>query len=146
MDSFLHLFAVDARSGLVSEVLHRYTGLGGGYVAWPAGDGPMLVPLEGGVLARIKRTLGKWQEISRSTVFSDPIVAFQGITRNGELAIGVREDIRTPPALIVTNLKSGQNHALTDLNIEYRDISMGEVEKVSWTNKYGVGCWGYLFN
>lgn len=80
----------------------------------------------------------------QQTLFDDPSVTLKSVSDNGDVAIGLREDIATPPDLVIRDLKSDQSRVLTDLNPQYREIALGAVEKISWANKFGVKCWGYL--
>jgi len=144
MDSYTHLFTIDRESGAISEVLPRYKGLENGRISWSRNDGPMWVPLERGVLAKFERRLGSWKEVSRSTIFSDTRATLESISASDNVAVGVKEDIRTPPNLAAENLDTGKEEMLTDLNPQYREIELGSIERIDWLNKYGVKCWGYL--
>ena len=143
LDSYLHLFGVDVRTLSVLEVQRRYTGVGGGNISWNQRN-HMSVPLDGGILAGFDRSPDGWKEVSRKTIFAEPGVILQSISNNGEIAIGVLEEITTPPDLVIRNLQTYETYALTELNPQYRDIARGEVEKINWVNKFGVQCWGYL--
>jgi dipeptidyl aminopeptidase/acylaminoacyl peptidase len=70
--------------------------------------------------------------------------ALLGLSRNGNLAIGLREDISTPPNLLARDLRNGETQVLTDWNPEYRDRALGVVEEMKWVNQYGAQCSGYL--
>jgi dipeptidyl aminopeptidase/acylaminoacyl peptidase len=142
-DSFLHLFSVEAKTGRMWEVLHRYKGLESANVAWERGSSSLLVPLETGVLVRLHQASGVWTETGRSSLFTKPD-ALLGLSRNGNLAIGLREDISTPPNLLARDLRNGETQVLTDWNPEYRDRAFGVVEEMKWVNQYGAQCSGYL--
>jgi dipeptidyl aminopeptidase/acylaminoacyl peptidase len=142
-DSFLHLFSVEVKTGRTSEVLHRYKGLEGANVAWERGSSSLLVPLGPGMLVRLTQASGVWKETGRSSLFTES-TTLGSLSRNGNLAIGLREDISTTPNLVVSDLRNGEKHVLTDWNPEYRDRTLGVVEEMSWVNKYGVKCSGYL--
>jgi dipeptidyl aminopeptidase/acylaminoacyl peptidase len=144
MNSYMHLFAVDAKTRLVSEVLHRYTGVGSGNISWNKTDGVMSIPLDGGIVARFEHLSEGWREVSRKTVFVEPGVILQSISGDGHTAIGVREDVTTPPNLVFRDLTNNQTHVLTDLNPQFRETPFGDVDKINWVNKFGVKCWGYL--
>jgi dipeptidyl aminopeptidase/acylaminoacyl peptidase len=92
----------------------------------------------------LEQTSGTWTQTRRAELFTDPSVRIQGITRNGRFAIGLREDISTPPNLVIRDLITGQTRVITDWNPEYANFALGEIEKISWVNKYGVKCSGYL--
>lgn len=141
-DSFLHLFVVDVKAHTVSEAFHRFKGYVGSNIAW--GGTSLLVTQETGELIRLEQSSGGWKEAGRWDLFTDPSMHTQGISNSGRLAVGVQEDISTPPNLVVRNLINHQTHVLTDWNPEYRNFALGDVEKIRWVNKYGIDCSGYL--
>ncbi|MDT8068489.1 MAG: prolyl oligopeptidase family serine peptidase [Terriglobia bacterium] len=143
-ESFLHLFVVDVRTRAVSETLHRFKGRAGSNIGWGRTNNALLVTLETGELIRLERTSVTWIQTRRAELFTDPSVRIQGITRSGRFAIGLREDISMPPNLVVGDLISDRTHVITDWNPEYENFALGEIEKISWVNKYGVKCSGYL--
>lgn len=143
-DAYLHLFAVDAKTGDVSEVLSKYTGFGNGRISWKRSDGDLLLPPVNGMIQRMKRVHGKWRQVDGGVLLSlkDRQMHDAVMTHHGLIAI--EEDIQTPPNIIVGSGKAGKPVPLTDWNPEYRDIALGKVERVQWTNKYGVPCEGQL--
>jgi dienelactone hydrolase len=142
-DSFLHLFSVEVKTGRISEVLHRYKGLEGANIAWERGSRSLLVPLGPGMLVSLTQASGVWKETGRSSLFTHPTI-LESLSRNGNLAIGLREDISTPPNLVVGDLRSGETRVFTDWNPEYRTRTLGFVEEMNWVSQYGIKCSGYL--
>ncbi len=143
-DSYLHLFAVNVRTNVVSEVISKYLGFNKGTILWKKSDGEMFVPTDNGMVLRMKQIDGVWKEINRSARPSLKNGEAHDVIVSGNVLIGINEDIQTPPDLFIYDAKSVQTVVLTDLNPEYRDIFRGDIEKLNWTNKYGVPCEGQL--
>ena len=56
----------------------------------------------------------------------------------------VRQNPSMPPEIAVLDLKSGVPRTLTQLNPEYKDVNLGEVSELCWTNRYGNETNGFL--
>ena len=143
-DSYLHLFAVNVQTGAVSEVISKYVGFEKGPILWERSDGEMFVPTDNGMVLRMAQIEGKWKEVGHSVRPQLKNGVAQDVIIGTNLLVGINEDVRTPPDLFVYDTKTAEVVLLTDLNPEYRDVSLGKIETVHWTNKYGVRCEGQL--
>jgi dipeptidyl aminopeptidase/acylaminoacyl peptidase len=59
-------------------------------------------------------------------------------------AICIRQNTMTPPDLAVIDLADGVPHTLTNLNAEYKNVTLGNVSEMRWANKYGDETNGFL--
>jgi len=143
-DSYLHLFAVSVKTGAVSEVLSKYLGFNKGPILWKRSDGELLVPADNGIVMTMKQIGGTWREVDRSVPPSLKKGEVHDVTMRATVLVGIKEDIQTPPDLFLYDTKAAQMGLLTDLNPEYREIALGKIETVHWTNRYGVPCEGQL--
>jgi dipeptidyl aminopeptidase/acylaminoacyl peptidase len=141
-ESYTHLFAVEVRTGLISRVWKDYPRTRPGLV-WKA-DQEVLLPLEGGGSARLKQDGNTWTEVGRTRSQSEAPGKEPALITNGEVGIGVEEDFMTPPDLFLQRYGASQRIILTDLNPVYREIALGNVERLEWVNKYGTKCTGLL--
>ena len=56
----------------------------------------------------------------------------------------IRQDSTIPPEIAFINLSNGTSKTLTAFNDAYRNILLGDVSELRWTNKYGHSTNGYL--
>jgi dipeptidyl aminopeptidase/acylaminoacyl peptidase len=136
------IFTVNVESRAVSQVLGDFVPEGTRPMSWKKAEGEMIVPSDGGTLLRLawEETSG-WKEISR---FPAPFNPSRGLSGNGKIFVGVQETSTTPPALYLHNADLNKTTPLTELNPQFRNVTLGEVEKIEWTNKYGAETTGYL--
>ncbi len=147
---FTHLFAVNAKSGVVTKVVNRDSGRPGywefqddGPLSWKRSDGEMIVRVSDKTFAQMKMSDGTWKEVSRFQIPQDNMFRSM-FSSDGRVLVGVLQAVTIPPELFVQDVTTGQTALLTDLNPEYRSITLGEVEKIEWTNRYGSKCSGKL--
>ena len=143
-DSYLHLFAVSAKTGAVSEILQKYLGFSKGRILWKRSDRELLVPADNGTVLTMKQVGHRWMEVDRSFPPSLKNVEVHDVTMTANRLVGIREDIQTPPDLFVYGGEANRMVILTDLNPEYRGIELGKITALHWTNAYGVPCEGQL--
>ena len=141
-ESYTHLFAVDVRTGSISRVWKEYPRERPGLL-WKA-DREVVLPLDGGGSARLKQEGIEWTEVDRIGSLPTSSGGRPFLIANGAIAVGVEEDFMTPPDLYLQRIGKSQITILTDLNSEYREISLGKVERLEWVNKYGTKCTGLL--
>lgn len=147
---FAHLFVVDAETGRVTKVVYRDSGEPGnwkfaydGPMAWKQSDGEMIVRAAENTFARMKWSAGSWQEADRFEV-SHENQDWSMFASDGRSLFGLQQGLNTPPDLFVLDMRTGKKALLTDLNPEYTNIALGEIEKIEWTNRYGSRCTGKL--
>jgi dipeptidyl aminopeptidase/acylaminoacyl peptidase len=148
MDRFQHVFVVDARNGAVKKLINREGNEPGTFKLW--GDFPIwnhgnegLVRAGPRELAWVEQLQGVWHTRSCLSLPNElDYVSF--LTGDSKKVIGVSQTTTNPPNLFLFNLRSKKAVLLTDLNPKYREIQMGSVERLEWTNEYGSRCTGLL--
>jgi dipeptidyl aminopeptidase/acylaminoacyl peptidase len=141
-----HVFSVDARTGHASRVLSRDSGvLGSSQFAndtplwWSGSDGKMLVRSGPHQFVWMFRNAGDWNEAGRFEIAASGDF-LSSYTSDGHLLAGISQSVTIPPDLFAVDIKRGSLTLLTNLNPEYSDITLGQVEKIEWTNRYGSHC------
>lgn len=150
MNRFQHVFTVDARSGAVSRVLDREGGEPGNIkfwrdlpLFWRSSDGPMLVRDGDNTVVWLSKEHGKWKQAGQLDVVPNQ-KSVSALASDGDLLVGVSQTRMIPPDLFVFDLKKRDTRTLTDLNPEYREISLGRIEEIGWSNHYGSDCKGII--
>jgi dipeptidyl aminopeptidase/acylaminoacyl peptidase len=152
LESFTHVFAVDVLDGSVSQVLKTPPVWSqSGILFWKNANSPMLVQTDAKTFTWLVRDNNLWREKSHfgpavEGLSLEPSAAENGaaVASNGEYIIGIAETTMSPPDIFVDRIKTNRSEVLTDLNPEYREIALGNVEKISWKNSVGADCTGYL--
>jgi dipeptidyl aminopeptidase/acylaminoacyl peptidase len=133
-----HAFAVDAGTLAVSELLTP-AAVDKGYevVAWERGNGEMTIASQQDKsFIRMKRAGQSWEKVGAGIPF--PSGNLNSVTtNNGEVLVGIRQTSTVPPDLFLYDVKKDKNVLLTDLNPRMREVTLGDVEKVEWKNRYG---------
>jgi dienelactone hydrolase len=151
LESYTHVFAV-AVQGSVSEVLQGpAVWFQSGTLAWKHSSGEMLIRKNKQTFMWMRPNGDEWEERSEFTP------SFQGfslrpsatatgspVVSNGAIVVGISETTTSPPEIYVYYVQKTEARALTDLNPQFRDITLGGVEKIEWQNVYGTNCGGYL--
>jgi dipeptidyl aminopeptidase/acylaminoacyl peptidase len=88
------------------------------------------VPATGG---RMKRILGS----------EDHAAQFSFDSSQGKVAFVV-QNLTKPPNVGVLDLRTGTSATLTDLNPQFRNITMGQMSELTWKNQYGNETNGFL--
>lgn len=143
--SYDHLFAVDAATGQVSEVLQKLPLWDEiGIALWPAKDRPMLIRVSQNAFARMKQEKGEWVEASRIDFRAPQAKLNASWSTDGKVVIAIRQGLTTPPDLLLYDIRSEQDRLLTNLNPAYERIALAPMEPLQWTDKYGQRCSGFL--
>ena len=149
---YTHLFSVDADSLKASLIIRQPTDwYQNDTLFWPRAGGKMLVQKTVDSYTWFVPENSGWRQKSESRLPFGPVELRAGVfvaplnaSSNGQKVVGVRENVRTPPNLFVYDLASARTAVLTDLNPEYRDIELGEVDSLEWTDDLGFRDTGYL--
>lgn len=56
-----------------------------------------------------------------------------------------RESLNRPPEIVVSDLKTGKERLITDLNPQLEKFEFGRVEEIEWTDRMGRKWRGSLF-
>jgi hypothetical protein len=150
MNRFQHVFAVDVKSGAASKVLQREGGEPGNIkfwrdlpLSWKHSTGPMLVRAGDNALVWVTSKQGSWKEVERFNVLQSES-SISSLASDGNVLVGVSQTRTIPPDLFFFSLQSKQTRIVTDLNPEYRKISLGQIEEIRWSNRYGSDCKGIV--
>jgi dipeptidyl aminopeptidase/acylaminoacyl peptidase len=141
------VFAVDVRTGSVSHVLRPEMGWNwkenGGVVSWTVSAGQLIVALSGNVFAWMTRSGQEWSEVRRTKIeikgSSSSLT-----TENGDLFVGVREETTTPADIFLYDARTGDTALLSNLSPEIRQRTLGNSERIAWTDRNGVTSKGIL--
>jgi dipeptidyl aminopeptidase/acylaminoacyl peptidase len=142
---FQHVFLVDPKTQVTTKVIERegndlWVDLP---LSWEHGDGAMLVRTDASTLTWMARKDGDWKQDSHLSFSNDQSYP-SSLESDGKVLVGVYQTTMVPPDLFLFDLGTRKWQLLTDLNPEYRGIELGQVERISWTNRYGSKCWGLL--
>ena len=149
MSRFQHVFIADAMTGTATNILHREErGAPGSFTLWRdfpiwTSGNQMLVRVSGCALTWMENKGGKWEQ--RDLVnLPAALGSVSFLTSDGRKLVGVSQATMNPPDLFLFDLKSKQATLLTDLNPEFRDVQLGQVERFEWRNRYGSQCAGLI--
>jgi dipeptidyl aminopeptidase/acylaminoacyl peptidase len=151
LESYAHVFAV-AVEGSVSEVLKEpAVWFQSGTLAWKHSSGEMLIRKDKQTFAWMRPNGNEWVEHNQFTPsfqgFSlRPSATSSGspVVSNGAIVVGISETTTSPPEIYLYYVQKTEARALTDLNPQFHDVTLGVVEKIEWKNDYGANCGGYL--
>jgi dipeptidyl aminopeptidase/acylaminoacyl peptidase len=147
---FNHLFTVKVNTGVVTRVLDRDSGESGNPkfwrdtpLFWTQNSGSMLARADEMTFVWMKWVNQSWQETDRFGTGQRNL--FQSsFSSDGKLIAGITQTPELPPDIFMLNFQTHELRVLTDLNPEFRNIAMGDVESITWTNRYGSKCHGHL--
>jgi dipeptidyl aminopeptidase/acylaminoacyl peptidase len=151
LESYTHVFAVGVE-GSVSEVLQSPAVWSqSGILTWKHSNAEVLIRKDNQTFVWMAANGSQWEERSHFTP------SFQGfslrpsatsagspVVSNGSIIVGISETTMSPPELYIYDVHKTAARALTDLNPQFRDITLGMVEKIEWKNSYAARCGGYL--
>ena len=150
MNRFQNVFTVDVQTGKVTRVVQREGGEPGNLkfmedlpLSWKHKQGPMFVRTGDNSFAWMEMRDGVWKETQHFDLWTGRRF-LSGLVSDGNVLVGVAQTWMTPPDLFAYDLPTGRATLLTDLNPEYRNILLGQVEPIQWTNQYGSRCKGFL--
>jgi hypothetical protein len=150
MNRFQNVFSVDVQTGKVTRVLRREGGEPGNIkfmedlpLSWKHKQGPMLVRASDNSFAWMEMRDGVWKETQRFDLWKGQKF-LSGVASDGHVMVGAAQALMVPPDLFAYDVPTGHATLLTDLNPEYRNILLGHVEPIEWTDKYGSKCKGFL--
>ena len=150
-----HVFTVDLSTSVISEILpppgsandalaywnHEPVG---GIVSWKQSDGELLIQRDSHTFARMEPNGSDWVETGRFAISGVESQGGSLSAVNREGFVGVRQGPSMPPDLFIYDFAAKQSRTLTDLNPEMREVALGDVSEVQWTNRYGSMADGYL--
>jgi hypothetical protein len=75
------------------------------------------------VRKRFRRHATEWSDVPTTSAKSSALI------------LDMREDMNTPPDIEATDPRTGRGRAITDLNPQFRDVSLGHVEAFRWKDR-----------
>jgi dipeptidyl aminopeptidase/acylaminoacyl peptidase len=145
MGRLQHVFTVDRRTRVATMVVGRDSNnlavdvpLG-----WKRSEGPMLVRTDDNTFAWMVRRGERWEE-DRSFSLPGSQAFLSSLSSDGRTLVGVNQTSMAPPDIFALHLATNDGALVTDLNPEYREIDLGQVEPITWTNGFGSTCAGLL--
>jgi dipeptidyl aminopeptidase/acylaminoacyl peptidase len=144
MSRFEHVFAVAEDRGTTKVADRQDSHLQGDVpLYWEYGRGPMLVRTDAHTLAWMKFENTEWKKTA-SIGLPNNGAFFSSLRSDGRSVVGVYQTSMIPPDLFLLDLETHKWTLLTDLNPEYSEIELGQVERIAWTNRYGSQSAGFL--
>jgi hypothetical protein len=151
-EHYTHLFSVDVKSLETNQVIqHPANWYQNGTLFWEKASGRMLVQETSGSYGWFVPGNPGWHRQSELRLPFGPVELGSGVflsrvnaSSDGRKVVGVLENVRTPPDLFIQDLGSSGTSVLTDLNPEYRNLKLGGIENVEWTDDLGFHSTGYL--
>lgn len=142
-----HFFAIDVNTKKVSEILKPKQAANlPSIVAWKQAGGNLLVELNRETVSTMKMILrgDEWKEEE-----SLPALAHLNLkssaTVDGLHFVGIHEDAKHPTDLWYADLaQSGGEIQITELNPSVSAFALGDIQEISWKNKYGASLSGKL--
>ena len=145
-----HVFSVDERTGKVARILSRDSGVPGNSrfandtpLWWNGSDGEMLVRSGIDQFVRMSKIHGEWKEVNRFEI-PDHSSFVSSFTSEGNVVAGISQSLTIPPDIFVVDIKAPRMTLVTNLNPDYSSITLGHIERIEWTNRYGSHCKGML--
>ena len=139
-----HLFAVDAKTGTAQRVMDETPEE---LLAFDEQARRVVVKLRNGDLVTLRRTgtaAGAWQEESRVKLPASGLRNLSAAPGETRRFVGVHQTTTMPPDLWLLDVKTGHKAALTEINPELQEQTLGRLEKIKWTGANGARNWGYL--
>lgn len=146
----MYPFVVDPDTGHISRLIAGtdsgpYTlNQGSAPLAWKRANGELTLTADGNTFLRLSPEGPDWKVVAKFSGALKQSAHDVTAASDGEKAVTLFETTMDPPDLSIFDFRSGSTSLLTDLNPEFRQIALGHVEEMHWTNKYGAECSGYL--
>jgi len=140
-DHNTHLFTVNLKTGLISEVLQR------------AEEEPLLWTDEGSLLIResngVIRTLkqesgGQWVEKTSIRIPLADLSPYSALITDGTRFIGDYQNASTAPELFEYDSKTAHLRVVTKLNPQVNKLILPRIERIKWTTSTGYQADGVL--
>ncbi len=103
----------------------------------------MIARLDDNAFVRMRLRDGEWKEVKRFETPRDGQYR-SAFANNGKILTGISQSLMVPPDLFAYDIETKQTTLLTDLNPEYRNLQLGDINRIEWVNRYGSKCSGKL--
>ena len=91
-----------------------------------------------------KEPVGEWKEERRSKLPASGLSSLSGAPGDASRFVGIHQTTTTPPDLWLLDAKTGHKAALTEINPELQEQTLGRVEQIKWTGSNAAKNRGYL--
>jgi dipeptidyl aminopeptidase/acylaminoacyl peptidase len=139
-DHITHLFAVDVRTGKVSEVLNRAERAP---FAWTT-SGDVVVRDSAGDLKTFREVAGQWTQIARDQIPLLDAAPYSAMTSDGHRTVMEYENAHTPPELVALDLSSASVWTVAKLNPQADKLILPQTKTITWTTSTGYTAKGML--
>jgi dipeptidyl aminopeptidase/acylaminoacyl peptidase len=139
-----HLFAIDAETGAVQRVLEKTPQE---LLAFDDQSRHIVLKTASGDLVTLRRTnagSGEWKEEQRTKLPNSGLSNLALVPGETPRFVGIHQTPTAPPDLWLFDVTNGKQAALTEINPELREQTLGRVEKIEWTGSNSSKSWGYL--
>lgn len=137
----IHLFVVrdtDQFTQLVADHVYEFP------LVW-ASDQQMLLRVSGERIDRFSESEGRWVPKQN---YSIPLNNFNHLSKldvHKDLVVGDYQNVTTPPELVAFHLGDASSQVVSDLNPQFRNISLAPAIPVKWSLPDGYPLTGVLF-
>ena len=149
-----HLFAVNVKTGGVQRVMDETPQE---LLAFDEQARRVVVLLRNGDLVTLRRrdkVIGKedvgagsaseWKEEQRTKLPASGLGSLSGASGDTRRFVGIQQTTTTPPDLWLLDAKTGHKAALTQINPELQEQTLGRIEQIKWTGANESKNRGYL--
>lgn len=139
-----HLFAIDARTGAAQRVLEETPQE---LLAFDEQARRVVVMLRSGEVVTLRRAdpaSAAWKEEQRLKLPASGLSNLSAAPGEPRRLVGIHQTTTVPPDLWLLDAQTGDKGALTEINPELKEQTLGRVEKIKWTGSNEVRNWGYL--
>jgi len=139
-----HLFAIDARTGAAQRVMDEPPEE---LLAFDEQARHIVLKTRNGDLVTLRHAEtagGEWKEEQRTKLPNSGLSALAMVPGGAPRFAGIQQTPTEPPDLWLLNVKTGQKAALTEVNPELREQTLGRVEKIEWVGGNASKNWGYV--
>ena len=139
-----HLFTVDARTGTAQRVMEEPPEE---LLAFDEQAQRIILKTRSGDLVTLRRAdpaSGEWKEEQRTKLPNSGLSALAMVPGDTRRFAGIHQTTTEPPDLWLLDVKTGHKAALTEINPELREQTLGRVEKIEWSGSNASKNWGYV--
>ena len=138
-----HLFAVNVKTGATQRVMDDTPQQ---MLAFDEQSRHVVVMLRNGEIATLHRSgdAGEWKEEQRTKLPASGFANLAAVPGERRRFVGIHQSTTTPPDLWLLDAKTGHKAALTQINPELDEQTLGRVEQIKWTGANASKNQGYL--
>jgi len=139
-----HLFAIDAKTGAAQRVMNDTPEE---LLAFDEQARRIVIKTRNGDVVTLRRpdtAAGDWKEEQRTKLPNSGLSNLAMVPGETRRFAGIRQTPTDPPDLWLLDIKTGHQAALTEINPELREQTLGRVEKIDWVGSNAAKNWGYL--